>query len=578
MLGVCILQSLVGLTVQAQGTAFTYQGRLDTNGTPLNGTVALRPTLWDASTGGTLVAGNSPTDFLASLTNGLFTATLNFGGAAFNGQPRWLQWEVSHGGGPFTTLTPRQPVTPTPYAMIAGDVSGVIANSSLPASVTQLGQSIESVEITDGTIQAGDLDGPSFNEYFWGVAGNTLGGASGMPFLGTRDNAPLEFRVHNQRALRLEPNAANIPNIIGGYAGNIVSNGVYGAFIGGGGHSTARHRVGGNYASVLGGYGNTAGGVVSTAMGSGTTASGDYATAMGGGTTASGYLATAMGEWTIASGDYSTAMGSETEARGNYSTALGSFSEANGRFSLAAGRRAQANHDGAFVWADSEFNYFSSTTTNQFSLRASGGVRLSDSTPSISFGATTRQMLDLYNQDYGVGVQTSTLYQRSNSRFSWFRGGVHSDAQNDPGAGGVVAMTLTSGGLTVNGAFVSASDRNVKEDFQPVDPQAVLAKVVALPLSEWRYKDDEEHSRHLGPMAQDFHAAFGLGADDKHIATVDADGVALAAIQGLNAKVETTNQKAAREMAELRRENAALKARLEKLERLLTQQLNPNGP
>lgn len=557
LLGICILQSLVGLSVQAQGSSFTYQGRLDTNGAPLHGTVALRPTLWDASSGGTLVAGNSPTDFLANLTNGLFTASLNFGGAAFNGQPRWLQWEVSHGGGPFTTLTPRQPVTPTPYAMIAGNVSGVIANSSLPASVTQLGQSIESAEISDGTIQAGDLDGPSFNEYFWGIAGNTLGGASGVPFLGTRDNAPLDFRVNNQRALRIEPNAANTPNIIGGYAGNIVSNGMHGAFIGGGGHSTGRNRVGGNYASVLGGYGNTAGGAVSTAMGAGTTASGDYATAMGQGARASGYIATAMGEWTIASGNYSTAMGSSTKASGDCSTAMGSRTEASGEFSFAAGRLAQANHDGAFVWADSEYDYFNSTTTNQFSLRASGGVRLSDSTPSISFGATTRQMLDLYNQDYGVGVQASTLYQRSNSRFSWFRGGVHSNTQNDPGAGGVVAMTLTSGGLTVNGTFVSASDRNVKEDFQPVDPQAVLAKVVALPLSEWRYKDDEERSRHLGPVAQDFHAAFGLGADDKHIATVDADGVALAAIQGLNQKLED--------------ENAQLRERLARLEQLVQQ-------
>jgi hypothetical protein len=208
-------------------------------------------------------------------------------------------------------------------------------------------------------------------------------------------------------------------------------------------------------------------------------------------------------------------------------------------------------------------------------------VRLSDSTPSISFGATTRQMLDLYNQDYGIGVQISTLYHRSNSRFSWFRGGIHSDTQNDPGAGGVVAMTLTSGGLTVNGAFVSASDRNAKEDFKPVDAQAVLAKVAALPLSEWRYKDDEERVRHLGPVAQDFHAAFGLGTDDKHIATVDADGVALAAIQGLNQKVEARTWELVAKSDDLEArsrkleaENAALKARLEELERLLKTRLD----
>ena len=70
---------------------------------------------------------------------------------------------------------------------------------------------------------------------------------------------------------------------------------------------------------------------------------------------------------------------------------------------------------------------------------------------------------------------------------------------------------------------------------------------------------------HIGPMAQDFHAAFGVGADDKHIATVDADGVALAAIQGLNQKVEG-------EVTALRAENAALKQRLEKIEHLMNRQ------
>ena len=98
-------------------------------------------------------------------------------------------------------------------------------------------------------------------------------------------------------------------------------------------------------------------------------------------------------------------------------------------------------------------------------------------------------------------------------------------------------MTLTGAGLTVNGTFVSASDRATKENFEPLNPREVLAKVATLPLSKWSYKQDPA-TRHLGPMAQDFYAAFGVGPDDKHIATVDADGVALAAIQGLNQKVE----------------------------------------
>lgn len=74
-------------------------------------------------------------------------------------------------------------------------------------------------------------------------------------------------------------------------------------------------------------------------------------------------------------------------------------------------------------------------------------------------------------------------------------------------------------------------------------------------------------------MAQDFHAAFGLGSDDKGISTVDADGVALAAIQGLNSKVEVSSQKAQGSIQKLQEENAELKLRLEKLERLMSRQV-----
>jgi hypothetical protein len=118
-------------------------------------------------------------------------------------------------------------------------------------------------------------------------------------------------------------------------------------------------------------------------------------------------------------------------------------------------------------------------------------------------------------------------------------------------------------------SWINASDRNLKQDFAAVDAQAVLDKVAALPIQSWSYKAQPDQ-KHVGPVAQDFRAAFGLGQDDTSIATVDADGVALAAIQGLNQKLELTR-------AELRRrdaENAALQARLEKLEQLFAHRLN----
>ena len=119
------------------------------------------------------------------------------------------------------------------------------------------------------------------------------------------------------------------------------------------------------------------------------------------------------------------------------------------------------------------------------------------------------------------------------------------------GTPGIQTATYLAGTVYANGVALS-SDRNAKENFAGVNAQAVLDKVVALPVTEWNYKTDKK-AEHIGPMAQDFHAAFGLdGADDKHISVVDENGVALTAIKGLNEKLEA--------------ENAELKKRLDDLE------------
>ena len=96
--------------------------------------------------------------------------------------------------------------------------------------------------------------------------------------------------------------------------------------------------------------------------------------------------------------------------------------------------------------------------------------------------------------------------------------------------------------LTVNGTARMTvcqitSDRNAKARFTPVNTRDVLTKLAAVPIATWAYTN-APGIRHIGPVAQDFAAAFAVGEDEKHIATVDADGVALAAIQGLNQKLE----------------------------------------
>jgi hypothetical protein len=109
------------------------------------------------------------------------------------------------------------------------------------------------------------------------------------------------------------------------------------------------------------------------------------------------------------------------------------------------------------------------------------------------------------------------------------------------------------------------SDRNIKTDFSVVQPEEILKKLLALPIQHWRFTNEVEGIRHLGPTAQDFKAAFGLGTSDKTIGPVDENGVALVAIQGLNQKVDELKGELERRIAE----NGELRQRLERLENSL---------
>ncbi len=139
----------------------------------------------------------------------------------------------------------------------------------------------------------------------------------------------------------------------------------------------------------------------------------------------------------------------------------------------------------------------------------------------------------------------------------------------------VQKMTLaTSGALTVLGpvnatVFNPTSDKYAKENFAAIDQKTVLERLAAMPISTWNFIENDNKTKHLGPMAQDFYAAFGLGADDKHISTVDADGVAFAAIQELNKRnqsLSAENITMAGRVAALSAENTSLAARVAALE------------
>lgn len=117
-----------------------------------------------------------------------------------------------------------------------------------------------------------------------------------------------------------------------------------------------------------------------------------------------------------------------------------------------------------------------------------------------------------------------------------------------------------AGNLTTMGTVNGVSDVNLKENLGLVDPMSILAKVSDLPIARWSYTNDHCETEHMGPMAQDFHEAFNLGKDDKSIALIDGNGVALAAIQALNKLVEEKDNR----ISDLEARLAALEAKLSK--------------
>jgi len=169
------LLALVGSLVAAPlGTAFTYQGRLSDGANPANGIYDLRLTLYDAATNGSVVAGPL-TNAAVAVSNGLFTTALDFGSGVFDGNARWLELGVRSNGSAadFTTLSPRQPLTPTPYALLAGTVpAGAIGSAQLAAGA------VNASNIMSGTITAAQLaPGSAFsNLYAGGQSGVALGG------------------------------------------------------------------------------------------------------------------------------------------------------------------------------------------------------------------------------------------------------------------------------------------------------------------------------------------------------------------------------------------------------------------
>ncbi len=288
-------------------------------------------------------------------------------------------------------------------------------------------------------------------------------------------------------------------------------------------------RASGNH-SFAAGLATTASGDESAAFGNNSTATGDRALAFNGTASATGAIALgsgaqatndeamALGQSSIAGGLGATVIGPSI-ANGSYSVAIGLQNSASGNFSVAIGKNARtANRQGSVVLGDGCAGFSSDsvfpTANNQFVARGCGGIKLYTS------------------QNLSSGVEVA--------------------------AGG--------------GSWSSISDRNRKENFLAVDGEEILARLRAIPVTTWNYKTQDGSIRHLGPMAQDFHAAFGLGESELLINTVDIDGVNMAAARALEARTSAQAKRIEAleaSNAALQAQNAELRARLERIEALL---------
>jgi Chaperone of endosialidase len=376
---------------------------------------------------------------------------------------------------------------------------------------------------------------------FWGLTG-TSGTNPTTNFLGTTDSQPLVIRVNGHRVMLYQPTSGS-PNVVGGIEENHADPGVEGATIAGGGRQTSQcdcpNVVHSHFGTVGGGMTNSAGYGATVGGGISNVAIGDLS-AVGGGATniASDQGATVGGGFGNLANDHATVGGGFlNSASGVQSTVPGGHGNiAGGDYSLAAGSGARASDQGSFVWADDQGSLFDSNTF-----------------PCITqfFNGTH----DICDPDPTSGIRTFNVRATGGVRFV--------TAVNVAGAPTKGCYIDDTGSLFCSGTVSTLSDRRAKRAFRRVDASEVLRRLASLPITTWSYRGTDARDRHMGPMAQDFFRAFRLGNTPTGIATVDAQGVALAAIKALYGRSVTER----RTIAALRSRIGSLTRRVVALER-----------
>jgi hypothetical protein len=501
----CILLILLAAAaVCAQTTAFTYQGRLNDSSAEANGTYDFQFELYDATSAGSQV-GSTQTLTNVAVSGGIFTVQLDFGANAFPGANRFLEIRVKKiSEASYTTLTPRQPVTSAPYAVRSLNATNVEATTAGNSVVNAINDGSTSVTINDNRLPSNIVRiKPDTQQQ---SSSSTDGTDPLINLGGSYTVAPNTF----QSTFRV--------NQDGGF------------FVSGTAQTIDAVPTTGQGTRMMW-YPRKAAFRAGFVFG----AQWDESNI--------GFFSNAFGRNSRASGDFSFAGGIESVASNIGSFAFGEANFATGRNSVALGRGAHTNaRQGAFVFADNttsiaydangNLDTFQTDNVNNAFLRA--GVNNS-ATWRVTGGF---RIFTSSNLSTGVTFQSGALPS------NW-------------GQSNAVISTSTGALLTTGGVWQNASSRALKDNFAAVDARAILRKVLSLPIQTWNYKAEGAGIRHIGPFSQDFKKTFDFGVSDDGIGTVDADGVALAAIQGLNEKLDERT-------SDLQKENEALKQRVER--------------
>ncbi len=307
-----------------------------------------------------------------------------------------------------------------------------------------------------------------------------------------------------------------------------------------------------DYSSAIGGYENTASGTASFASGYYDTSSGKYSYTLGKNSKASGFAATVIGDSSVATGGWSLATGKWTRATGNYSSAFGLqtksggtgnlaggiFSNASGLYSIAYGYNSVASGNVSYAIGDACLaNGSYSVAIGRFNKSTGQGAFTlgyqDTANANYSFALGSYVSSHTFTGSFTLGDQstTTTMRNTANNRFrSRFDGGYYLYSNT----------ALTSGVYMNNGVsgWTNVSDRNKKENFEILNGESILDKISKMQITKWNYKGIDS-IKYIGPMAQDFYAAFNLGGKDSlGINTISIDGVNMAAIQALEKRTQ----------------------------------------